>query len=295
MTGRPVAQTSVCGADTPVRASGCLDTSVQAAGVGACATRPPHILESPRHGRRGVTLIELMIAVLLLSLLSVALLIAMHVGLNSIDKADAKLIANRRSAGVQRILESQIAGFMPALADCATEGASPSRAPFFAGDSQSMRFVSTYSLQEASRGYPRVLEFAVIPGDQGKGVRLIVNESPYTGPQSLGCIGFAPAQELEGAMAPIFRPIEPGPSSFVLADRLAYCRFIYQERIPAPDYGRWFPYWRQPLWPAAVKVDLAPLEADPTRVPLVSLVSPIYVTRLPYGTYQDNTRDLKTE
>ena len=250
-----------------------------------------------RHASRGVTLIELLIAVSLLSLLSVGMATALHVGLNALDKANTKLTANRRAAGVQRILESQIAGFMPVLAECASSipGAPGSRAPFFAGDSQSMRFVSTYSLEEAYRGYPRVLEFAVIPGDQGQGVRLIVNESLYAGPASTGCVGFAPAPELDGAVAPVFRPIEPGPKSFVLADRLESCRFVYQERTPAPEYGRWFPFWRQPRWPAAVKVDLAPLDHNPTRVPLTSLTSPIYITRLPYGKYPDSSNDADTE
>lgn len=251
-----------------------------------------------RRGRsRGVTLIELLIAVSLLSLLSVGMLIALHVGLNSLDKAETKLLANRRSSGVQRILESQIAGLMPVMADCPTStGAGGGRAPFFAGDSQSMRFVSIYSLQEASRGYPRILEFAVIPGERGQGVRLIVNESLYTGPLSAGCLGFAPAPELDGLPAPVYRPVEPGPSSFVLADRLAYCRFLYQEKIPPPEYARWYPFWRKTnVWPSAVKVEIAPLEPDPTRTPLVSLVSPIYMTRLPNGIYKDTANDTQTE
>ncbi|MEJ7607865.1 MAG: hypothetical protein WKF37_16740 [Bryobacteraceae bacterium] len=38
------------------------------------------------------------------------------------------------------------------------------RLPFFQGDTQTMRFVSTYSLQEAGRGFPGA-ELQVIPGN----------------------------------------------------------------------------------------------------------------------------------
>ena len=38
---------------------------------------------------------------------------------------------------------------------------------FFQGEAQSMRFVSTYSLQQAWRGLPQILEFLVIPREDG--------------------------------------------------------------------------------------------------------------------------------
>ena len=52
----------------------------------------------------------------------------------------------------------------------------------FQGDPQTMRFVSSYSLTEAARGLPRLLEYQVIPGEDGNSVRLVVNEIVYTGP-----------------------------------------------------------------------------------------------------------------
>ena len=45
-----------------------------------------------------------------------------------------------------------------------------------------MRLVSTFSLQQAWRGQPQILELFVIPGEDGNGVRLVVNEIPYAGP-----------------------------------------------------------------------------------------------------------------
>lgn len=235
--------------------------------------------------RAGVTLIELLIAISLLSLLSVGILMAMRVGLNAIEKANARLMDNRRVFSVQRILEQQLAGFMPEVADCLPgPQAPPVKMPFFQGEPQSMRFVSSYSLGEAARGYPRILEFQVIPGENNAGVRLVVNEHLYTGPLGAGvfCLGRTP-DPLSGIPVPRFRPIEIGPSSFVLADRLAYCRFSYREIAPAPLLERWVPVWTKVTWPTAVRVEMAPLEPDSTRLQLVTLVAPIRVNKVPFN------------
>jgi prepilin-type N-terminal cleavage/methylation domain-containing protein len=235
--------------------------------------------------RAGVTLIELLIAISLLSLLSVGILMAMRVGLNAMQKANAKLLDNRRVFSVQRILEQQLAGFMPEVADCLpSPQAPPVKMPFFQGEPQSMRFVSSYSLGEAARGYPRILEFQVIPGENNVGVRLVVNEHLYTGSLGAGvfCLGRTP-DPLSGIPVPRFRPIEIGPSSFVLADRLAYCRFSYREIAPAPLLERWVPVWTKVTWPTAVRVEMAPLEPDPSRLQLLAITAPIRVNKVPFN------------
>ena len=59
---------------------------------------------------------------------------------------------------------------------------------FFQGEPQSMRFVSSFSLHEGDRGLPHMLEFQVISGENGAGVRLVVNELIYSGPRSTGAL-----------------------------------------------------------------------------------------------------------
>ena len=106
-----------------------------------------------RRSTAGVTLMELLIAVLLLSLLSVGLLFALRIGLNTYSKAQTKLMDNRRVAGAQRILEQELEGLVPVVAPCGvgTEGGgAPVR--FFQGEPEVMRLVSTFSLQGAWRG-----------------------------------------------------------------------------------------------------------------------------------------------
>jgi prepilin-type N-terminal cleavage/methylation domain-containing protein len=231
--------------------------------------------------RLGVTLLELLIAISLLSLLSVAILMALRLGLNATGKANAKAIANRRVTSVERILQSEIEGLIPLTAACRPDPkAPPQRVWFFEGQTQSMRFVSSYSLQEAGRGYPRILEFQVIPGENNRGVRLVVNEQLYTGPESTGalCLGFV-RDPMGGGLTALYAPITTGPQSFVLADKLSYCRFGYLRAAPAkmPDF--WVPQWNLTLYPRAVRVDMAPLDADASRVPLVSVFAPVRSSR----------------
>ncbi len=233
--------------------------------------------------RSGVTLLELLLAVSLLGLLSAGILTALHAGVNAMDKANARMMDNRRVAGVQRILEAQIAGFIPVMAACqAPPGRPPSPMPFFQGEPQSMRFVSAYSLGEGWRGYAQILEFQVIPGERGEGARLVVNENLYTGPLSAGsfCLGIRPDPVL-GVQAPLFLPIATGPKSFVLADRLSFCRFSYREALPLPPMERWVDRWMIPRWPSAVRIDMAPLAGDAARIPPMSLTAPIRITAEP--------------
>lgn len=239
-----------------------------------------------REKQSGITLIELLVAMTLFSLLSVAVLFAFRIGLNAMDRANHRLLANRRVLGVERVLTQQLAGFIPVKADCFTSPqAPPARLPFFQGEAQTMRFVSSYSLNEAGRGYPRILEYQVISGENGEGVRLIVNEFWYTGPRSAGgaCVGVigGPPPQM------IFRPVEIGPTSFVLADKLAHCAFFYKEERPLPQPDIWSQRWTKVRAPNAIRIDMAPLRPDPGSLEVPTIVAPIRITRDPTIPYRD--------
>jgi prepilin-type N-terminal cleavage/methylation domain-containing protein len=241
-----------------------------------------------RNRARGVTLIELLIAITLLSLLATGLLFAMRIGLNAMESANRRVMTNRRTLGAHRILEQQVAGFVPAFAQCRAPGAPGGpRVPLFQGTPNVIRFVSTYSLQESSRGYPRLLEYFVIPGDNNEGVRLVVNETLYTSSFSAGELCLPPMPDpVTGIPMPVFRPPEPRPGTFVLADRLAYCRFWFEEALPpqtpAQIPPKFVPVWAKPgLWPRSIRIEMAPLQPDPSRVQPMSFAAPIRVTRQP--------------
>lgn len=250
------------------------------------------ITAQKRRSSAGVTLIELLIAVTLVSLLSAGIVISLRVGLSAMNKADARLMANRRVASVERILNEEISGIMPVVADCHPPNDAPTvKIAFFQGEAASMRLASTYSLHQGSRGQPMILEFQVIPGENNQGVRLVVNERLYAGPQEAGltCLGVAP-DPLTGVMLPRFLPISVGANSFVLSDKLAYCRFSYREVVAAPPAAvKWLARWPQvQLLPDAVRIEMAPLTPDPGRLQPVSLTIPVHVTRHPLEPYENN-------
>jgi general secretion pathway protein J len=230
-------------------------------------------------------LIELLVAMTLLSLLSVGVLFGLRIGLNAMERTNDRLMTNRRVLGVERVLTQQIAGFIPVMADCfANPQGPPAKLPFFQGEAQTMRFVSTYSLNEASRGYARILEYQVIPGENGQGVRLIVNEWLYSGPRSAGsaCVGVNnnPPQLL-------FRPVEVGPASFVLADKLAQCQFFFKEEQELPKPDLWTSKWTRLRAPNAIRIEMSPLSSDPARLEVPSIVARIHTTRNPEYEYTD--------
>jgi len=152
---------------------------------------------------------------------------------------------------------------------------------FFQGESQSMRMASTYSLQQGQRGVPMILEFQVIPGEDDQGVRLIVNEHWYTGPRGAGvyCIGMGAGAD-GGPPGPRFAPISVGPDSFVLVDKLAYCRFSFRDPRNPGQTPVWVQRWVKSVLPNAIRIEMAPLAPDLGRLQPVTLTIPVHVTRL---------------
>jgi hypothetical protein len=198
-------------------------------------------------------------------------------------------MSNRRAAYAVRILESEINGFMPEIGVFQLTPQSPRQSmPFFQGEAASMRFVSTYSLQDASRGLPQILEFQVIQGEE-RGVRLVVNERLYTGPTSTGalCLGYMMDPVLN-IRIPLFQPIQTGPASFVLADKLAYCHFLFETpQLPNIPPG-WVNHWVRPEWPIAIRIEMAPLDPDPSRLQPMTVTSAVHVNKIEGIEYVDN-------
>ena len=243
-----------------------------------------------RRSTAGVTLMEVLIAVTLLSLLMVGMAMAMRVGLNAYSKTDAVLMDNRRVAGAQRVVEQELEGLLPVVLPClGAQPAAGQKFTMFQGQPQVMRLVSTFSLQQGWRGQPQLLELFVIPGDEGRGVRLVVNEFPYH-PMATGllCGGFIP--DPTGVALPRFLPPSTSERSFVLADKLAFCRFSYLQ-YPREDLTKppvWLPGLMSKEWPLAVRIEMAPLEADASRLQPFTVTAPIRVhrsTEIQYGDY----------
>ncbi|MDZ7636715.1 MAG: prepilin-type N-terminal cleavage/methylation domain-containing protein [Bryobacterales bacterium] len=250
------------------------------------------LISTRPRGQRGMTLIEVLIAVTLVGLLMVGIAASLGIGLRAMERSNDRLALNRRIERTQQILEQQLLNLTPVSAACLLGNAgSPQPMPFFQGEPQQLRFVSTYSLSEAARGYPRILEFTVIPGDPRRnppGVRLIVNEFLYSGPFSAGqtCFGLMP-DPITGSLIPRFAPIQPRPDSFIVADRLLGSRFRYLQYLPPPELPRWVDFWAFKELPEAIAVEIAPLPNENSGVQPMTLVVPLRVDRLPGKRYGD--------
>src|SRR5689334_8061653 len=100
----------------------------------------------PANPESGMTLIEILIAVTLLSLLSVAVLVAMRMGFNTMDKTDAHLVHDRRVSNARRIIENEIEGYTYSLANFRPMPERTISVPFVEWTEREMRFVTSYSL-----------------------------------------------------------------------------------------------------------------------------------------------------
>jgi hypothetical protein len=116
-----------------------------------------------------------------------------------------------------------------------------------------------------------------------------VNETPYTGPAQAGLMVTGVArQEVTGVPTVFFMPVLPGPQSFVLADRLVYCRFSYLEPIAEPPYRVWRADWLRPdLLPLGVRIEMAPLDKTPSEVHVTTVTVPLHINRDMMGIYVD--------
>lgn len=236
----------------------------------------------------GVTLIEILIAVSLLSVISGGILIAMRLGLSTMSRTNAKLEQNRRVVNARKILENEISGFVNSLAEVSTEDGSLRRTHFLQAEPQTMRFVSMYSLQDAWRGAPQIVVLQVIPGERNSGVRLIIDEIPWKGPAQAGSLVAYTGTDETGNAVTRFSPVIPSPRSFVLADRLRYCRFSYQQTVPGLLTRVWEPQWRpgRPL-PMGIRIEMAPLDASGADLHVTTVTVPFSVTTTLGTTYTD--------
>ena len=215
-----------------------------------------------------------MIAVTLVAAIITGLLMAMRTGLTAYEKVNRRLEDNRRTMGLDQALHLQFGGMMPVSGECGVGGA---KVPAFNGDAASVRFVSSFSLAEGARGYPRVVEYLAAPDPNG-GFRLMMNERIYSGPASVAPL----------CVNGIFPPVQLTPQSVQMAGNLAYCRFGY--RMPVPDSplgAEWVREWQRPDLPRAVRVEMMALDPNPAHLPMLTLNVPVHVTRLVAGVYVD--------
>ena len=252
-----------------------------------------------RYSQRGVTLLELMIAITMVAGLSTGMLMAMRTSLLTYEKTAKRLESNRRFVKAQHLLSDQISAVMPVQGACLGDTGQTLATPsFLSGSEDMLRLVTSYSITEGSRGYPQIVEYRVIAEQRGS-VRLVATERPYTGPQStIPYCGGAPPPPVSSyelgtrsavplGGAPFAEPASG--ESYVLAEHLAYCRFSYHEPYDQNRFIEtpWLPLWDKPLLPAGVRIEMRPAVPDAGGLSVLGVTVPIQVNRDPRMVYVD--------
>ncbi len=228
-----------------------------------------------KNAEAGVTLLELLVSVTIVSLLATTALFAWRAGISAWEKAGTQLEEDRRVLAVHQLLQEQIASMVPYEAR-----AERGRTVFFQGEGQTARFISRYSLQQRSASGLFLVEYHVTAqpdptpatpldpaGDKPlrPGKRLLLRETPVRGSEDLGALigDIEPQPDGFRLRLPVF---ERDASTVVLLEGLQDCRFEYFRLTPnaAPDgpLGTWTDEWvsRANEVPAALRLHIVSAE-----------------------------------
>ena len=230
----------------------------------------------PMHSETGMTLIEVVVAVTLLGLLSAGLVMSFQMGADAWRNTRDRLTVDRRIATANQILNSALVGMIPIKGETPDgPGARGRRFLFFQGEPHSMRFVTSFSVTEGTRGGLQVIELQVVSSPGGR--RILLNQSPFMGPLALARFvdGFFNDPDL-GGTRPRYRPIVPYATSLVIVDELEDCSFRYLERPRGRDpVTTWLPVWTKlNELPEAVAINVLP-RIEGNRLRPVSLSVPV--------------------
>lgn len=185
----------------------------------------------------GVTLLELLVSITIVSLLATTALFAWRVGVSGWEKASVQLERDRTVLAVHQLVTEQIASMTPYQAPLERGG----RVMFFQGEAETARFVSRYSLTHRAASGLYLVEYHVT--EQGNGTRqLLFREEPVWGLEELGA-KIAGRETESGVMRTRFLPFEGGAAAVVLLEGLEECRFEYYQPATPGRPGRWTSEW----------------------------------------------------
>ena len=232
----------------------------------------------------GMSLIEITVAVALLGLLSAGIFTAFQVGASSWQSTRDRLMLDRRIATANAILHGTLSGIVPIRAEVPPGRPEQGRRfAFFQGEPRSMRFVTSYSVTTGVRGGLLITEMQVVSYERG--LRVLLNQSPYLGPRSAGFFVAGFFQDpLRGRQRARYIPIQPRATSLIIVDELQDCRFAFLEQPPGVERPtKWGPEWTDLLrLPEAVAIHVTPKGGE-TRLRPISVIAGIVSKGLDQG------------
>ena len=155
------------------------------------------------------------------------------------------------------------------------------KAAFFQGEPQTMRLVSTFSLQQALARAAADLELFVIPGEERRRAAGGQRDSLHRPDGGRTALSGDDAGCGTGPAGSAIRPGDRG-AEFVRAGGQAG---LLPVLVPGSGDGArsgpaiWTAHWVKAGWPLAVRIEMAPLEPDPSRLQPITVVAPIYIRR----------------
>lgn len=226
--------------------------------------------ESCRRARSGFTLLELLIAMTILSLLATTALFGWRIAASAWQKANSHLQESRAILETNQLLLEQMSSvvFYRALT------ASGASELFFQGEPQTARFVSRYSLTDrASSGLYRI-EYQIVEQTDGT-KQLLLNEFPVRSRQELGALIVDSETTSDGKVL-IFAPFAHMARTRVLLEGLKECRFEYYEPPLPSKPGIWKERWiaNTPELPRSIAIRLVS-QTDSADLKPVSIVAAI--------------------
>jgi len=211
----------------------------------------------------GFTLLELLVAITIVSLLSTTILFGWRIAANAWGRASELVEEQRRVAATHQVLQEQMAAMVP-YSPWTRQGMQD---VFFQGEPQTARFLSRYSLENRAGSGLYLIEYEIAEQMDGT-CQLLMNEAPLRNPDEAGGV-FASVEQ--SAAGPILRfvPVERTAKTRVLLEGLEECRLEYYRPAGPQEPGAWVEQWtsRGVELPRCMAIRIAPRAAsnEPVR------------------------------
>jgi prepilin-type N-terminal cleavage/methylation domain-containing protein len=194
---------------------------------------------------RGVTLIELLVAVTLLGFVSLGLLFAMRIGIGSWQRGDARLAADRAVVAAGDLITTQLAS---AWARNVGWGPREQRVSFllFEGAADRLHFLTRYSVASRDRGGSWLAEYW-FEHDARNECRLLYNEYPFRSDDDAAAVVQQLVRDPSGQMLVQYRAPQVAPGTRILYTGIHDCAFEYL--IEPADQGSARPVYWGKYWP----------------------------------------------
>ena len=210
-----------------------------------------------RRQQHGVTLLELLVSITIVSLLATTALFARRAGVSGWEKASVQLERDRTVLAAHEVLQEQMASMVPYEARTEQRG----QVLFFQGEPQTARFISRYSLTNRAASGLYLIEYHVTEPQDGPpsttlpattprggraGRQLLLKEAPVRGNEDLAAKIEEIESQSEGYLLRL-PPFERDAETVVLLEGLEDCRFEYfrvtPNAQPGGELGNWTEEW----------------------------------------------------